>query len=57
LYRGLLGTEIVFYSENETKQKKTLGEGSEGVWNVKTGGVLCRRFALKDKYGGINRQR
>jgi len=27
----LLGTEIVFYSENETKHKKTLGDGSEGV--------------------------
>jgi len=52
-----LGTEIVFYSENETKHKKTLGEGSEGVWNVKTGGVHCRCFALNDKYAGIYRQR
>jgi hypothetical protein len=52
-----LGTEIVFYSEIETKHKKTLGEGSEGVWKVKIGGVHCRRFALKGKYGGINRQR
>ena len=47
----------MFYSENKTKHKKTLGERSEGVWNVKTGGVHCRRFALKNKYAGINRQR
>jgi len=43
-----LGTEIVFYCENETKHKKTLGGGVKGfgMLNVKTRGVHCRRFAL-----------
>jgi hypothetical protein len=52
-----LGTETVFYFENGTKHKKTLGVGSEGVWNVKAGGVYCRSIDLKGKYTGINRQR
>jgi hypothetical protein len=53
----LLETEIVFYCENETKHKKTLGGESEGFWNVKTSGVQCRHFALKGKYAESKRQR